>query len=232
MDAKTRKLTVVGVSLTAALVSLAPPLRAILYPILLLNTHVHELCHALSAYMTGGYAETIRVEADVSGVTLLATRAPLVTASAGYIGASIVGAIIIAMSRSERGARIALLTLATFLGLSLLLWVRGSSMGVFVGIAWAAILFAVGLRARGATLITVAQLVGAFQCFSSISSVLDITKLSAYARDAGDASAVAGYTGIPALAVALVWMALSAMLAFFSLRYVFLADGQTAPPAS
>jgi hypothetical protein len=68
-----------------------------LYPVSLFVTLVHEVCHAVAAELTGGTVVNVRVARDLSGITITAGGIVPVIASAGYVGASLIGAALIAL---------------------------------------------------------------------------------------------------------------------------------------
>ncbi|MBL8049132.1 MAG: M50 family metallopeptidase [Chthonomonas sp.] len=224
MKLDARRTLVVGLAMIIGIMPFVPLVRSLAFPVYLLNTHLHEFCHAVAAYLTGGYVDYIRVESDISGVTMLATRAPVVTASAGYVGASIIGALVVVASRTPRGAKIALYALAACLLFSLTFWVRGSAVGVGIGILWVGLLVAGGTFLRGETLAGVAQVVGLAQCFAAIMGVFELFKVAAAGEEAGDAANMAAYTGIPASIWMLLWAIASMALAWMSLKRAWGVD--------
>ncbi len=119
----------------------------ILYPLTVLGTWFHEMGHGLAALILGGDFHKIVLH-ESGGYASLTTTSdwlpsriywPLV-AAAGPMAPPIVGAIFILMSRTVRGAQIALYILLGFMALSLLIWVRGwwgfiavSALGAAIG---------------------------------------------------------------------------------------------------
>ena len=195
--------------LLAGLVSLAglflPPLGAALLPLAYLNTHLHELAHALAAVGTGGSVERIQVYGNAEGLTL--TRgglAPLV-ASAGYLGAAAWGAAIVLASRTERGARLALGATGAILALSMLLFVRGDAVGEVSGFVWAAALLAAGWRLRGAALLFAAGLVGLQQGLNALRSLFELFQITAASERFSDARGMEAMTHVPAIVWSLLW---------------------------
>lgn len=192
----------------AALVSLllwvVPFFGLVLLPLQYLNTHLHEFCHALAAVATGGQVDYIHVFGSGGGVTL-GSGNPYAVDPAGYLGATIIGALMILSSRTERGAAITLRTVGVVLSLSLLLWVRGDLVGIVSGLAWIACLFALPVKVKGRNLVFVAQLLGIQQCLSSIQSLYILFRISAFGGAQSDAAIMAQDTGIPALFWAVLW---------------------------
>src|SRR4030095_858058 len=95
-----------GVAIAVSLVaSLTPWAGLLLYPFKLFTTWVHECSHALVTVLVGGRVQAITIQPDTSGLTeglVPAGRlARGMVASAGYLGAAVVGCVLVA---AERGA--------------------------------------------------------------------------------------------------------------------------------
>ena len=161
--------------LLAALASLAlwalPGAGLVLLPLELLNTHIHEFCHAVVALATGGQVGYIRVLSTGDGVTPVLGGNAILTASAGYVGAAILGGLMLLSTRTEKGARTALMIAAFALTLSMTLWVRGDIAGVASGLLWIFLLFAMARGLKGDTLIFAAQFIGIQQCLRTVQSL-------------------------------------------------------------
>ena len=83
------------VSITLMLIPVA---SVLLYPFNYLNTHVHEMCHAVVGILTGGQVQDIKVFGDTSGVTHALGGNAFLVLNAGYLGSTLVGG---AVSRSS-----------------------------------------------------------------------------------------------------------------------------------
>jgi len=207
---------------------LVPFVRQALLPIAYLNTHLHEMSHALVAEATGAQVQGIDVYANGSGVTPVVGGNLLLIASAGYVGASIFGAAMIYFGRTEKLARATLATLAVLLTCSMLLWVRGDVVGVVSGIGWIAVLGVVAVFVRGRPLMFICQFLGLQQCLNAVQSLFVLVDLSAGTELHSDASILQSVTGIPSILWALGWSALSLFLVFVTLRVAW--QDRTAKP--
>jgi hypothetical protein len=99
----------------------------LLYPLTLLATWVHEMGHGLTALMLGGSFTSLDVFANASGLAHAAGREPWqqgLVAAGGLLAPPIVGAILLAVSRGPRRARILLGGIAVAIVVSLAIWVR------------------------------------------------------------------------------------------------------------
>lgn len=195
-----------------------PVARQVLLPVLYLNTHLHELSHALVAQFTGAEVEKIVVNANGSGLTPVMGGNILLIASAGYIGASVFGVAMIYFGRSEKGARWTLGMVAALLSLSMLIWVRGDAVGVVSGFGWIVALALGAIFLRGKVSVFFCQFLGLQQCLDAALSLLALVKLSEATEVHSDASILQAATGIPSVVWALGWTAFSLGLMFLALR--------------
>ena len=198
--------------------SLTPWGRFVLYPFTLFTTWVHESGHALAAVLLGGSVASITIEPDTSGLTrslMPASRlAQGLVASAGYLGASVVGCCLLAASRVERRAKPILWGIGAFMLLTLGLWIR-NLFGAVVVAAWAAALLALGGRrtARGVAGFAIAVL--ALQV--ALNAVFDIRVLF-FVRGRSDADTMARLFLAPAWFWAALWMSISLVMLLSTLR--------------
>lgn len=195
-----------------------PIVGALLVPLEYLNTHAHEFGHAVTGVATGGSVSYIKVFADGSGVTPVAGGMMLFVASAGYVGAALLGALMITSSRKPQSARAMLRWLGILLAISMVFWVRGDLVGVISGIAWAgALLFIIPLLAD-ATMLYVAAFLGLQQCLHAAKSLLDVLGYSVMSSGHSDASIMQQATGLPAIFWAAAWTVFSLILIGLSLK--------------
>ena len=216
----------------ASVVSLAlwliPVFRIVLTPLIYFNTHIHELCHALVGMATGGYVDRIVVESSGNGHALIGGGNLILTASAGYVGSAIVGAIMIAGARNARGARAMLLAAAGFLAVSMAMFVRGDAVGVVSGLAWVAVLALAGLRLPVDWRMFAAQFVGVQLCLTSAHAFLALLRLSLSSEAMTDAETLERVTGLPGMLWASGWLAVSAVAVGFALRRAWKGSGRAA----
>jgi hypothetical protein len=129
-----------GLAALAFLMWVIPVTQPLLIPLIYLNTHIHEFCHAIIALGTGGSVQYIKVFTNGSGVTPVSGGNLLLIASAGYVGSAISGGWLVACCRSEKNAKNALIGLGGMMVLSMIVFVRGDLVGLLSGAAWAAVL--------------------------------------------------------------------------------------------
>jgi hypothetical protein len=209
---------IVAAILAAALAWVVPVLQPFLLPLLYLNTHLHELAHAIAGVATGGTPDYIHVYANGSGVTPTRGGNVLALASAGYLGAALMGAAMIYFGRTERGAHTVLRVIAVMLAIGMVLWVKGDTVGVISGIGWVVVLFGLSRFGKGMPLLFATQFLGLQQCLNAIQSVYMLLKISAFTSGHSDAMILQQHTRVPAIVWATLWCAFSLLMIGLTLR--------------
>jgi hypothetical protein len=152
---------------------------------------------------------SITIAPDTSGLTRsvvpVGRAARGLVASAGYLGAAVVGCLLIASIRVEKWAQIILLSLGALMLVTLVLWMR-NLFGAGVVLAW------------GVTLITLARkgVAPALRFFLSLlaiqvalNAVYDIRVLFLINRSQSDAATMARLFLLPSWVWATTWMLMS-----------------------
>src|SRR5262245_50958528 len=88
-------------TLVCAVLYLIPGAHFALYPFVLLTTIIHEGGHALMTMLTGGSVLSIGINPDGSGVTYSSSGIPGLIYMAGYLGATLFGAIALHVGRRK-----------------------------------------------------------------------------------------------------------------------------------
>lgn len=215
---KPHQTAIVAAGLASLAITFVPFIHWIMLPMIYLNTHLHELCHALAALMTGGGVDRIEVYANGSGATLTEGGNRFLISSAGYVGAAITGAAVMWHGRTERAAKSVLVGLGIALLFAMVLWVRGDVVGVISGIVWIGVLYAIVRYAEGPKLLFAVQLIGLQQCLQAAQSLNELLKISAYSQGDSDARNMEMATGIPAIAWAVGWCLFSLAMVTLGLR--------------
>jgi hypothetical protein len=211
---------VVWASLASVALWFVPLLGLVSLPIEYLNALTHEMCHAITAVVTGGRVENIQVFPDGSGVTPIWGGSPPLVGSAGYIGASLIGVMILLFSRNPEGARTSLRLLAVSLAASLIFWVRGE-FGIVTSIVWVAAMFVMAayLPPKGA--LFAATFLGIQQCLHSLMALLTLAGVSLFTERHSDALLLQQTTGLPAAFWAVAWMGFSLTIMATALRGIW-----------
>jgi peptidase M50B-like protein len=192
--------------------SLTPWGAIVLYPFKLFTTWVHECGHALVTVLVGGRVQAITIAPDTSGLTLGLVPAGVLArglvASAGYLGAALVGCLLMAAARVQRWAHTILLAAGGCLLLTAVFWMR-NLFGFVVVLAWGAALVALGRRGAG----DAARFVlGLLAVQVALNAVYDIRVLFLVRGGPSDAETMARLFLLPASLWATAWMVLSVAL--------------------
>lgn len=198
------------------LIWVVPMLRVVLTPLALLNTHLHELCHAIAALLTGGSVESIKVYSNLGGVALVQGGSLPIVAMAGYVGSSVIGGLLIWVAGKKDHARQALWILFGLLTFSMIVFVRGDIVGVISGLAWIGVLFLCAWKLPDDGAAFLAQFLGIQQCLTSMLAFTALFNVS-FGYGHSDAKIMEQATGIPDVVWAGTWLILSVTLVWVCL---------------
>jgi hypothetical protein len=232
------KLLLIATVITIALWFL-PYIGVVTYPIRLFVTFIHEGSHVLAALMTGGSVQSLTISADGSGVVYSVPSGwlgSLLTSSAGYLGSTAFGVMLLLLMRKAFSAKKILFGSAAFIAVMTLLfgilsplWNAFSlqvgflsiAFTVLTGIALTTGLFALGKYASEKTAnFAVAFL--AIQCL--LNAIFDLKTLFFINSPIGgmdlqnDATNMADATGIPSFVWVLIWIGISVVMISLGLR--------------
>ena len=208
----------------------------VVYPLQLFATFVHEGSHVLAAVLTGSQVMSLTVSPDTSGVVWSAANgwlAQLLISSAGYIGTTIFGTLLLVWMRYGFSSRLGLYISAGFIGVMTLvfgllfpLWnvfsanvtIGSVAFTVLSGAVLAGLLFAIGKFAD----LKWANFALAFlsvQCLlNAVFSLKDLFFISAMSDAQSDALNMANATGIPSLVWVFIWIGISFAVISIGLR--------------
>jgi hypothetical protein len=191
------------------IISLTPWAPWLLYPFKLFTTWVHECGHAAAAVLVGGRVTSITIHADTSGLTEslvpVGRMARGFVASAGYLGAAMVGCLLLAATRAERWAHLILLGLGVCLLLTLIFWIR-NLFGALVVLVWSVTLIALARQGLGPGVRVLLSLL-AIQV--ALNAVYDIRTLFLLNHAPSDAETMRSLFLLPSWIWATLWMAIS-----------------------
>jgi peptidase M50B-like protein len=198
--------TAVAVSLA---VSVSPWASFVLYPFKLFTTWVHECGHAVMTVLVGGRVMSITIEPDTSGLTQSVVPVGRVAnglvTSSGYLGAAVMGCLLMAATRVEKWADVILSSLGAFMLLTLVLWMR-SLFGFGVVLAWG---MALVTLARTGIASALRFLLSMLAIQVALNSVYDIRVLFLIDRGPSDAATMAQLFLLPSWVWATAWMLVS-----------------------
>jgi hypothetical protein len=209
-----------GLWLAAALclgVSLTPWGPVLLYPFTLFTTWIHECGHAVMVVLVGGSVTSITIQPDTSGLTRSLVPASRIAqglvASSGYLGASVVGCLLMAATRVERRARPILWGIGAFMLLTVVIWMR-NLFGALVVLGWGIALL---LLARKSTGRAPRFILSVLAIQVALNAVYDIRVLF-LVNGRSDAETMARLFLAPAWLWASLWMIASVAMLAWTLR--------------
>ncbi|MBC8142172.1 MAG: M50 family metallopeptidase [Armatimonadetes bacterium] len=197
-----------------------PYLSFLTYPIRLLVTFIHEGSHALAAILTGGHVASLVIRPDGSGVTWSSGGIGIVTSSAGYLGATLFGALLIAALRRGVPGRHLLLGTGTIVALLTLCFARASNLDTLANLpltigAGAVIgggLIFAGLKMPERSAVFAASFIGVQCILNALFDLHTLFSLSASGVTQSDAGNMQAMTMIPAVVWSVLWIAVAAFL--------------------
>jgi hypothetical protein len=232
-DARDQVRILLGATALAIVLSFVPYANIVMYPFRLFVTFIHEGGHALAAIATGNAVTSLTVQPDGSG-EVMATHGGLadglLISSAGYLGATAYGALLLFLLRRKVAERIILVATAAFVGLMSLRFGYASIFTLFWGLAIAGALL-VAAKYADAKLSNFVLSFVAVQCV--LNALFDLRMLLNLSSPLGvpvhtDAANMAAATGIPAIVWAVAWIGISLVV----LRLALLSYAAKAAPAS
>ncbi|MDQ3800213.1 MAG: M50 family metallopeptidase [Acidobacteriota bacterium] len=211
----------------------------LVYPVRLFVTFIHEASHALVALLTGGSVQSLAVSSDGAGLVTAVpsgTISSLLTSSAGYLGTTFFGVLLLFLIRRAISPGIVLYGLGGFIGLMTLVFgflvsllnvsdervtLAGIGFTTLAGAALSAALLAIArfgsLRATSFTVAFLAvQLI--LNAFLDLKTVFFLNAPFSGSEIQTDATNMYEATGLPAAAWILIWILLSVVMISVGLR--------------
>ncbi len=213
-----------------------PSMSYLVYPLQLFATFIHEGSHVLATVLTGNSVQSLTVSPDTSGVVWSESSgwfSQLLISSAGYLGTTAFGTMLLVWMRYNISSRKALYFSAGFVGVmtvifgllmpiwnvfSLKVTVGSIIFTVFSGAILTAGLFAL---ARFGTLkwVNFGLAFLAVQCLlNALFSLVDLFFITATTEMHSDAVNMAKATAIPSIVWVFLWMGISIVMISVGLR--------------
>lgn len=210
----------------------------LVYPIRLFVTFVHEGSHVLAGLLTGSAVQSLTVSMDGSGEVYSAPTglfSALLTSSAGYLGSTAFGVLLLVAIRRAFSARIVLAICAGFVGLMTLffgflapIWnvfTTNVTLGSVAFTVISGVILTIGLLAIAKySSAKTAQFVLSFLAVQCILNALSDLKTVFFMSNPfatpmqTDAANMAAATGIPAILWVLIWIGVSLLMISIGLR--------------
>jgi hypothetical protein len=203
------------------------------YPFRIFVTFIHEGGHAIAALLTGNSVESLSVALNASGETYT-TQGGLISqilvSSAGYLGATAYGVLLLFLIRRAIAARIVLIGSAALILALTLGYGWWSPLTLLMGILLSVGLIAIAKYASPRVATFFVSFL-AVQCV--LNALLDLKTVlflsSPFAPSVPtDAMNMANATGIPAMFWAVIWIGLSFLLLSMAMRFYAVSREQKA----
>ncbi|MCP9496721.1 MAG: M50 family metallopeptidase [Pyrinomonadaceae bacterium MAG19_C2-C3] len=223
-DARPQVATLLIATLITVALWFIPFADVLTYPFRLFVTFIHEGGHALATVLTGNSVQSLTIHANGSGEVLSSiggTFSGMLISSAGYLGATAFGALLLVLIRRTFAARAVLIASAGFiLVLTLAYGIFGSIFTVVSGVT---IALALLLTAKFAGARVASFLVSflAVQCvLNALTDLKTVFFLSSpFAPEVHtDAMNMAMATGIPSMFWAILWVGGALVILALALR--------------
>lgn len=238
-DAKPQLVLLLAATVITIALWFIPYADYLVYPIRLFVTFIHEGSHVLAALLTGGSVESLTVSPDTSGVVMFRYNSQisqLITSSAGYLGSTAFGVLLLVLIRRAYSARIVLAASAVFVGLMTVffgllapVWNIFSASVSFGSVAFtvaSGAVLTVGLlaiaRYASARAAQFAMSFLAVQCILNALADLKTVFMAStpFANPMQtDALNMANATGLPAIVWVVIWIGISVLMISVGLRF-------------
>jgi hypothetical protein len=238
-DAKPQVLLLIIATVITIALWFVPFADYLVYPIRLFVTFVHEGSHALTAFLTGGSVQSLTIAADGSGVVYSAPSGffgAILTSSAGYLGSTAFGVLLLYLIRKAFSPSKILFGCAAFVGIMTVVFGILSPVFNFLSlqVAFSSIAFTIisGLLLT-AGLLAIARYAKvrwanfavaflAVQCLlNSLSDLKTLFLINSPLIGSDmqtDAANMANATGLPGILWVLIWIAISILMISVGLR--------------
>jgi hypothetical protein len=238
-DAKPQVLLLIIATVITIALWFVPFADYLVYPIRLFVTFVHEGSHALTAFLTGGSVQSLTIAADGSGVVYSAPSGffgAILTSSAGYLGSTAFGVLLLYLIRKAVSPSKILFGCAAFVGIMTVVFGILSPVFNFLSlqVAFSSIAFTIisGLLLT-AGLLAIARYAKvrwanfavaflAVQCLlNSLSDLKTLFLINSPLIGSDmqtDAANMANATGLPGILWVVIWIAISILMISVGLR--------------
>ena len=238
-DAKPQVLLLLIATVLTVALWFIPYAEYLVYPVRLFVTFIHESSHALVAVLTGGSVQSLTISSDGSGVVYSMGSgliSQLLTSSAGYLGATAFGVLLLYLIRRNFSPNKLLTALGIFVGIMTVVFTVVSPVfhifslqaafssilfTIIAGIFLTAALVVLGLYSN----LKVANFAVAFlavQCLlNALSDLKTVFFLNAPLVGSDihtDAANMYAATGIPSFMWVVIWIGISLFMISIGLR--------------
>lgn len=196
----------------------------VVYPLKIFVVFLHEISHGLAAVASGGEIVRIELSADQGGVCWTRGGSRFLTASAGYLGSMLWGALFLVAAARTRFDRLLVGLVGAFVLAVTALYVR-SGFGLVYGLLAGALLIGAATSFGEAVSDALLRVIGAVSCLYAPWDIASDLLL----RDVpgSDAHTIAKITYVPAVVWGVFWFVLATAGAVYALVLTSRGRGRT-----
>jgi hypothetical protein len=203
-------LIVLLLAVVSLILSYVPVVGLIFYPFRLLGTFIHELCHGVATILTGGSFQYFVINQNRSGFAMSRGGIDWIVNTAGYVGCTAVGGLLLLAAASDLEAGEVLFWFGVALAVSLFL--LRNLFGMIAGILMAGALIYLGMNlsdewAEMVLLFLAVQVM--LDSMRSLFILMRVSRMPVNPQHKSDAQLMREMTGIPAIIWAFLWTMVS-----------------------
>jgi hypothetical protein len=195
----------------------------VVYPLKVFVVFLHEISHGLAAVASGGEIVRIELDANQGGVCWTRGGSRFLTASAGYLGSMLWGALFLVAAARTRLDRVLVGLVGAFVLGVTLLYVR-SGFGLVYGLVAGAALIGAATSFGEGVSDALLRVIGTVSCLYAPWDIASDLLLRDVA--ASDAHTIARITHVPAVVWGVAWFVLATAGALYTL---FLTSRRKSP---
>jgi hypothetical protein len=194
----------------------------IFYPFIMFVTYLHEACHGITALITGGRIANFQMSLDTSGVAYTAGGIRAFIISAGYLGSSFCGSLLLIAAFKKGTEKFVLNGLAAFFLIFTLLFAR-NFVSFSVGLLFFGSMFVLGRMKHTPFLTAFLAFLAVQCCFQSFNDILTLIFLSGTNVETDAHIMSHEITGgvVPPVFFAVLWGIMSLGIFGGTLRFLF-----------
>ncbi|KAI8871693.1 hypothetical protein GQ42DRAFT_154254 [Ramicandelaber brevisporus] len=182
-----------------------PYLKMIIYPFKLVTVSFHEFGHAFAGVITGAKIHSITIEPDEGGLTQMTGGNPCCTIPAGYLGSSLIGALMIFCGFNTIASKVC--TVVVGVALLATMWWARNWLARVIAVLFIGLLAFLWWLQGGVGLRYFVAFMGTMSVLYSLYETVD--HLIVNKRNESDAVVYAKYTGCPSRVCGFTWFIVS-----------------------
>jgi hypothetical protein len=158
-----------------------PYVRWVLWPFKMLVIAFHEFGHAITAVLTGGRVKSISLDPHEGGVTHMVGGKSIITLPAGYLGSSVIGALLIFCGFNITASKVCSIVLGVCFLLTLW-WGKRDWLTILTVLLAVGLLVAFWFIAHAIALRYVVLFIGVMSSLYSVWDIVSCLRLARRAR--------------------------------------------------